>query len=82
MKATFTLFTNNFNTFPVSCLGGNTLTSHVKVFKVYYFKHAAVTTAAHFNIVPYLLRARTVETKKQPLLANGSESILVSKQRP
>jgi hypothetical protein len=38
----------------------------------------------HFimNIVAYLLKARTVEPGKQPLLANGSETTLVSRQRP
>jgi hypothetical protein len=33
------------------------------------------------NIVSYLLKARTVEPKKEPLLANGSETIFVSRQR-
>jgi hypothetical protein len=31
--------------------------------------------------VAYLLKARTVEPQKQPLLANGSETIFVSRQR-
>jgi hypothetical protein len=33
------------------------------------------------NIVAYLLKARTVEPEKQPLLANGSETTFVSIQR-
>jgi hypothetical protein len=33
-------------------------------------------------IVAYLPKARTVEVGKQPLLANESETTLVSKQRP
>jgi hypothetical protein len=32
--------------------------------------------------VSYLLKARTVEPEKQPLLANGSETTFVSRQRP
>jgi hypothetical protein len=32
-------------------------------------------------IVPYLLKARTVEPEKQPLLANGSETTSFSRQR-
>jgi hypothetical protein len=36
----------------------------------------------HFNNVAYLLKARTVEPEKQPLLANGSETTFVSRQRP
>jgi hypothetical protein len=32
--------------------------------------------------VAYLLKARTVEPEKQPLLANGSETTFVSRQRP
>jgi hypothetical protein len=32
------------------------------------------------NTVAYVLKARTVEPKKQPLLANGSEIIFVSRQ--
>jgi hypothetical protein len=31
--------------------------------------------------VAYLFKARTVEPEKQPLLANGSESTFVSRQR-
>jgi hypothetical protein len=31
--------------------------------------------------VAYLLEARTVEPEKQPLLANGSETTFVSRQR-
>jgi hypothetical protein len=31
--------------------------------------------------VAYLLKARTVEPEKQPLLANGSETTFVSRQR-
>jgi hypothetical protein len=31
--------------------------------------------------VAYLLKARTVEPEKQPLLANGSEATFISKQR-
>jgi hypothetical protein len=34
-----------------------------------------------YHIVAYLLKARTVEPEKQPLLANGSESAFVSTQR-
>jgi hypothetical protein len=34
------------------------------------------------NIVAYLLKARTVEPAKQPLLTNGSETTFVSRQRP
>jgi hypothetical protein len=30
----------------------------------------------------YLLKARIVEQEKQPLLANGSETTFVSRQRP
>jgi hypothetical protein len=33
------------------------------------------------DIVAYLLKARTVEPEKQPLLANGSETTVVSRQR-
>jgi hypothetical protein len=82
MKATSTLFTNNLNTLPISCYGRNTFPFHLKIFKVYYFKHAVVTTAAYFNILAYLLKAKTVEPKKQPLLANGSEITFVSRQLP
>jgi hypothetical protein len=32
--------------------------------------------------VAYLLKARTVESEKQPLLANSSETTFVSRQRP
>jgi hypothetical protein len=32
-------------------------------------------------IVAYLLKARTVELEKQPLLANGSEATFVPRQR-
>jgi hypothetical protein len=32
----------------------------------------------HFNIVAHMLKARTVEPEKQPLLADGSETTLVS----
>jgi hypothetical protein len=32
-------------------------------------------------IVAYLLKARTVEPEKQPLLASGSETIFVSSQK-
>jgi hypothetical protein len=32
-------------------------------------------------IVAYLLKARTVEPEKHPLLANGSETAFVSRQR-
>jgi hypothetical protein len=34
------------------------------------------------NTVVYLLKARTVEPEKQPLLANGSETTFVSRQTP
>jgi hypothetical protein len=33
------------------------------------------------NIVEYLLKARSVEPEKQPLLAKGSETTFVSRQR-
>jgi hypothetical protein len=33
-------------------------------------------------ILAYLLKARTVEPEKQPLLVNGSETTFVYKQRP
>jgi hypothetical protein len=33
------------------------------------------------NILAYLLKARTEESEKQPLLANGSETTFVSRQR-
>jgi hypothetical protein len=33
------------------------------------------------KILAYLLKARTVEPEKQPLLANGSEITFVSSQR-
>jgi hypothetical protein len=33
------------------------------------------------SIVAYLLKARTMEREKQPLLANGSETTFVSTQR-
>jgi hypothetical protein len=33
------------------------------------------------NTVAYLLKARTVEPEKQPLLANGSETTFFSRQR-
>jgi hypothetical protein len=45
MKATFTLFTTNFHIVPISCYGGKSFTSHINIFKIYYFKHAAVSTA-------------------------------------
>jgi hypothetical protein len=32
--------------------------------------------------VAHLLKARTVESEKQPLLAKGSETTFVSRQRP
>jgi hypothetical protein len=35
-----------------------------------------------YIIVSYLLKARTVEAEKQPLLANGSERTFISRQRP
>jgi hypothetical protein len=35
-----------------------------------------------FDTVAYLLKARTVEQEKQPLLVNGSETTFVSRQRP
>jgi hypothetical protein len=38
-------------------------------------------SAELINIVAYLLKARTVETEKQPLLANDSETTFVSRQR-
>jgi hypothetical protein len=34
------------------------------------------------NTVAYFLDARTVESEKQPLLANGSETTFVSRQWP
>jgi hypothetical protein len=34
------------------------------------------------HIVAYLLKARIVGPEKQPLLANGSETTFVSRQRP
>jgi hypothetical protein len=34
------------------------------------------------EIVAYLLKARTVQPEKQPLLENGSETTSVSRQRP
>jgi hypothetical protein len=34
------------------------------------------------NTVAYLLKARTVEPEKHPLLANGPETTLVSRQQP
>jgi hypothetical protein len=34
------------------------------------------------NIVAYLLKAKTVEPEKQPLLGNGSETTFVSGKRP
>jgi hypothetical protein len=34
------------------------------------------------RIMTYLLKARTVEPVKQPLLANGSETTFISRQRP
>jgi hypothetical protein len=34
------------------------------------------------DIAAYLLKAKTVEPEKQPLLENGSETALVSRQRP
>jgi hypothetical protein len=34
------------------------------------------------NIVAYLLRARTVEPEKRPLLVNNSETTFVSRQQP
>jgi hypothetical protein len=37
-------------------------------------------SGAHDNIVTYLLKARNVEPEKQPLLADGSEIIFVSRQ--
>jgi hypothetical protein len=42
------------------------------------------TTQCHIteDTVAYLLKARTGEPKKQPLLANGSETTFVSRQRP
>jgi hypothetical protein len=39
--------------------------------------------ASTFNItVIYLLKPGTVEPEKQPLLANGSETTFISRQRP
>jgi hypothetical protein len=33
------------------------------------------------NVVAYFVKERTVEPEKQPLLANGSETTFVSRQR-
>jgi hypothetical protein len=34
------------------------------------------------STVVYLLKAKSVETEKQPLLARGSETTFISRQRP
>jgi hypothetical protein len=39
-----------------------------------------VEISKHY-ILAYLLKARTVEPEKEPLLANGSETKFVSRQR-
>jgi hypothetical protein len=42
-------------------------------------EHATEEQGAQvINIMQYLLKARTVEPEKQPLLTNGSETIFVS----
>jgi hypothetical protein len=56
------------------------LTAHVFLLrKQGYIEGAGVQTASH--IVTYFLEARTVEPEKQPLLANGSETTFVARQR-
>jgi hypothetical protein len=40
-----------------------------------------ITNVKSSNTVAYLLKARTMEPQKQPLLANGSETTFVPKQR-
>jgi hypothetical protein len=43
--------------------------------------HTVHTHAFKQHTVVYLLKAGTVEPEKQPLLANGSETTFISKQR-
>jgi hypothetical protein len=47
-----------------------------KSFPIFIFHHI------FFSIVAYFFKARIVEPEKQPLLANGSETTLVSRQWP
>jgi hypothetical protein len=47
-----------------------------------YGKFCGLFETLPYHIVAYLLKARTVEPEKQPLLANGSETKFVSRQRP
>jgi hypothetical protein len=50
----------------------------------FFFRRSISYTFAHLvclRIVAYLLKERTVEPEKQPLLANGVETTFVSKQR-
>jgi ParB-like chromosome segregation protein Spo0J len=56
------------------------ITTHLNVFLL----HSRVllkSSPIYLYIVAYLLKARTVEPEKQSLLANGSETIFVSRQR-
>jgi hypothetical protein len=43
---------------------------------------ASVNKEHVINNLAYLLKSRTVEPEKQPLLENGSEKTFVSRQRP
>jgi hypothetical protein len=45
-------------------------------------EHVTIVTMNLPSTVTYLLKARTVQPQKQPLLANGSETTFVSRQRP
>jgi hypothetical protein len=67
--------------------------AHVTYFHDYHIKiseysikwrsfpfHAENLYGCQVSIVAYLLKARTAETEKQPLLANGSEITFVSRQ--
>jgi hypothetical protein len=53
-----------------------------RIYRVYYTIDTGLIWVRGLNIVAYLLKARTVEPEKQPLLANGSETTFVSRQRP
>jgi hypothetical protein len=45
-------------------------------------KHVEAVEAEYIIYVACLLKPRTVEPAKQPLLENGSETTFASKQRP
>jgi hypothetical protein len=64
-----TMFTNN-PTMEYTMSQFNPLQSFIPCFPV-----------VHFIIVAYLLKESSVEPEKRPLLANGSETITVFRQR-